>query len=184
MKGSSKPEVGSSKINMSGFATNSNPILTLLPSPPLIPLPLPLLPPILTPAILSIPNCSITSSTLACFCESGMDSGSRNLAANNNASRTVNCGGRMSCCGTNPTRLPAPPEKDTLPDPFPDLAFPANISTRLVLPAPEGPRMAIISPGRTVPVRESNIVWSSSISTTPFPFLLKRLWRREAEGMM
>ena len=82
-------------MRMSGRATSSKPMLTLLISPPLIPrLPTS---PIRVPRRLPIPSFSMTSLTNATLSTSGKLSGSLNLAAKRRASETVSAGGSMSC---------------------------------------------------------------------------------------
>lgn len=133
------PDVGSSRIKISGLAMSSSPILTLLISPPLIPRARPfVLSPILTFFKPSIPSFWRIASTLACFSGSGMFSGRRNRAAKRRASWTVNVEGRTSCWGTKPMRgLDWETDgKETWPRTDPDLCFPARISTRVVFPAP------------------------------------------------
>lgn len=122
-------------------------MLTLLISPPLIPLPSPLVPPILTSLTLRSPSCSITSSTRCFFSASEMCSGRRRRAAKRRASRTVRVAGRMSCWGTKPIRggrevdeegeVEVPGGRRTEPVIIPDLCFSERISTSVVFPAPE-----------------------------------------------
>lgn len=168
-------------MRISGRATSSKPMLTLLISPPLMPrFPTS---PIWVFRMLSIPNFSMTSSTNATFSTSGRLSGSLNLAAKRSASDTVSVGGSKSCCGTNPILGEEPvPWWETLPVTIPPLDFLESISISVVFPAPTrqnvhrvqssrsgrryvplGPRIAIISPGLTRPETLSRITLSSVV---------------------
>lgn len=144
----SRPEVGSSRSKTSGLEMSSNPMLTLRISPPLMPLALPpVTSPILESLMAEIPNISSKTLTRSCFSLSVTLSGKRRRAAKSSASKTVKVAGRMSCCGTNPTRgdfLPsaAPARMLKSPETTPDLLFPAKISTRVVFPAPDKNELA------------------------------------------
>jgi hypothetical protein len=120
---------------MSGRATSSKPMLTLLISPPLMPrFPTS---PIRVYRRLAIPNFSVTSFTNATLSASGTLSGSLNLAAKRSASETVNVDGSTSCCGTKPTLgEESMPGCETLPVTVPLLDFFARISMSVVFPAP------------------------------------------------
>ena len=130
----SKPDVGSSRINTSGVATNSRPMLTRRISPPLIPLFSPS--PMRTSLTAVSPSFSITSSTRARFSTFGTLSGRRSSAAKRSASCTVSVGERTSCWETKPTLGCAEGWKATEPVVRPVLFFPARISMSVVFPAP------------------------------------------------
>lgn len=139
----SSPEVGSSSNKTSGSAMSSNPMVTLLISPPLIPLALPpVTSPILASLTCAIPSFWSISLTRSFFSWSLTLSGRRRRAANRTASKTVNVAGRTSCWATKPIRggcfLSDRSEVRSIrPDTIPALFFPARISTSVVFPAPK-----------------------------------------------
>ena len=122
-------------MRMSGRATSSKPMLTLLISPPLIPrFPTS---PIRVSRRLPIPSFSMTSQTNASLSTSGTLSGSRNLAAKRSASKTVSVAGSMSCWGTKPILgEELVPGYETAPVTIPLLNFFERISMSVVFPAP------------------------------------------------
>lgn len=171
---------------MSGRATSSKPMLTLLISPPLMPrFPTS---PIRVSRMLPIPNFSMTSYTSATLSTSETLSGSFNLAAKRSASETVSVGGSTSCWGTKPILgEESAPGWETLPVTIPLLDFFERISMSVVFPAPGlrgvhqlqgpictgqryaplGPSIAIICPGSTRPETLSRMTLSS-VATWPF----------------
>lgn len=168
-------EVGSSRKSTDGRASNSIPIDNRLLSPPEMPLLSSF--PILVPATSFKPNNPRTSSTLAALSRSETLSGSLSRAANRSASRTVEVAGRTSDWSTNAmeTELVGDPGRAIwrVPEILPALRCPDKMSINVLqapsqllyrtcdhathlLPAPEGPRMAIIVPGSTLPLKPSS----------------------------
>jgi hypothetical protein len=90
---------------------------------------------------------------------------------NRRVSDTVRCGYRMSSWATKPVRRFMVPEKGCplyviFPDSLP-LRRPPRAVRRVVLPLPDGPSIARISPGQTIPVIPFSMVFSWLLQVPP-----------------
>lgn len=165
----SKPEVGSSSNKRLGLMSISWPMLTLFFSPPDIPLKSG--PPIMLPLQRVSPSSVITRSTCSTFSSLVKLFGSLRSAVNTRVSKTVRWGYRTSSWATKPVLLFMAPEKGWLlyvifPDNLP-LRRPPRAVRSVVLPLPDGPNIASISPGQTIPVIPFNMVFSLELHELP-----------------
>uniref|UniRef100_A0A5K1CU38 Uncharacterized protein n=1 Tax=Nymphaea colorata TaxID=210225 RepID=A0A5K1CU38_9MAGN len=90
--------------------------------------------------------------------------GSRSSAANTSVSMTVRCGYSTSFCATKPMLRLIDPVKGRplyviLPESFPASRPPSAVRS-VVFPLPDGPNIARISPGYTIPLIPLSIVFS------------------------
>mmetsp|Transcript_8657 Transcript_8657/g.12622 ORF Transcript_8657/g.12622 Transcript_8657/m.12622 type:complete len:207 (+) Transcript_8657:1304-1924(+) len=170
----SKPLVGSSQKIIPGLVTSSTPILVLFRCPP------ERASPIIKSAHPTRPRCIRFSSTMASISSFVTLRASRNRAENLSASRGVEVSCKISNWGTYaillwnaltpPGReaiLQLPYRKSPLMSMFlPDLTLPDKNEKRAVLPAPEGPMMAVVSPGFAPPQTLSRTILVSFLFFT------------------
>mmetsp|Transcript_2098 Transcript_2098/g.4681 ORF Transcript_2098/g.4681 Transcript_2098/m.4681 type:complete len:265 (-) Transcript_2098:118-912(-) len=153
----SRPVRGSSSSRSFGSLSSSTAILSRLSSPPLNPRST--ADPILVSSTSLRPNRSITSVTRACFASADQWWGSRSCEANSSSSRTDSVFKNISFCSTNPRSRchlghGLVPFNRISPAHLPFLPSCGRLLKMLnsvVLPLPEGPINANISPGRTWP---------------------------------
>mmetsp|Transcript_25122 Transcript_25122/g.62873 ORF Transcript_25122/g.62873 Transcript_25122/m.62873 type:complete len:301 (-) Transcript_25122:2148-3050(-) len=143
----SSPVVGSSRNMIPGLVSSSVAMLTRRFSPPLSPRVN--WSPMNECAIRSIPRSSIVCQITALSWASGTSPGSRSAPWNNRCSHTVEVPGSTSSWGTYPLTPRISLDVISLPltrsSPLilcPTEGRPANTSSSVVLPAPEGPRIA------------------------------------------
>mmetsp|Transcript_111576 Transcript_111576/g.315579 ORF Transcript_111576/g.315579 Transcript_111576/m.315579 type:complete len:260 (+) Transcript_111576:1180-1959(+) len=167
----SKPVVGSSRNTMEGRVMSSTPMLTRFLSPLLMPFRLG--PPIGLSQQSDSPSDRNSSEMWLCNCPvaSSLDrcvAGSRSLAEKRRASRGVSVAKNSSFCITYATRGRS--IQGSMLRPFtlrsPSIrktrlfsCRPASTFSKVLLPAPEGPRMQHTSPGFARPVLRERIVF-------------------------
>lgn len=145
------------------------PMLTLFFSPPDIPLKSG--PPIMLLLQRVSPSSVITLSTCWTFSSLVKLLGSLKSAVNTRVSVTVRWGYSTSSWATKPVLLFMVPEKGwplyvILPDSLP-LSRPPSAVRSVVLPLPDGPNIASISPGHTTPVIPFSMVFSLQVHVLP-----------------